>query len=74
MYFGVEMFLVCIYMNMCDMILEMIFKRLGCVGIVDEIGKLFGIFIDGDLRCYIDIDVSDKIVVDVMMVKLKIIW
>ena len=33
-----------------EIILEMTSKRLGCVGFVDENGKLAGMFTDGDLR------------------------
>ncbi len=36
--------------SMNDMILQMTSKRLGCVVTVDDLGKLLGIFTDGDLR------------------------
>ena len=35
---------------MAEVILTMTGKRFGCVGIVDEDGRLAGIITDGDLR------------------------
>ncbi len=66
MHSGAEMPLVRADTSMRDMILEMTSKRLGCVGVLDESGRLMGIFTDGDLRRHIDSDVSDKTASDVM--------
>ncbi len=37
-----------------EVILEMTAKRLGCVGVVDDAGRLAGIITDGDLRRHLD--------------------
>ena len=41
-------------------------KSLGCLGIVDEAGKLIGILTDGDLRRHMSRDLIDQLVADVM--------
>ena len=46
--------------KMADAILVMSEKRLGCVGVVDEAGKLVGIVTDGDLRRHMTPDLLSK--------------
>ncbi|MTJ82591.1 MAG: KpsF/GutQ family sugar-phosphate isomerase [Telmatospirillum sp.] len=48
-------------------IVEMTAKRLGCVGIVDDIGHLIGIFTDGDLRRRLEPSLLERPVADVMV-------
>jgi arabinose-5-phosphate isomerase len=50
-------------------ILEIASKRLGCVGVVDEDGKLLGMVTDGDLRKHSHMDYRNTIITDVMTAK-----
>jgi arabinose-5-phosphate isomerase len=43
-------------------------KRLGCVGVVDDFGKLIGMITDGDLRRHIHTDISNTTVKDIMTI------
>ena len=52
--------------TMNELILEMSSKRLGCVGLINKIGELTGIFTDGDLRRYINSDIKNTKAIDVM--------
>jgi arabinose-5-phosphate isomerase len=54
-------------------ILEMTSKRLGCVGIIDENGKLLGVFTDGDLRRHIEHDLKTIRIEDIMTKNPKVI-
>ncbi len=47
-------------------ILEMTSKRLGCVGFIDDSGKLVGMFTDGDLRRCINSDLKRVTAKDIM--------
>lgn len=49
-----------------EAMLEITSKRFGCVGVIDEAGKLMGIVTDGDLRRHIDIDMHKAKVLDIM--------
>jgi len=49
-----------------DIILEMTSKRLGCVGFIDNTGKLTGMFTDGDLRRCINKDLKNLHAKDIM--------
>ncbi len=51
---------------MADAILEMSTKTFGCVGVIDEEGRLVGIVTDGDLRRHMDPDLLRRPVVEVM--------
>ncbi len=43
-----------------EVILEMTAKRLGCVGVLDDSGRLAGIITDGDLRRHLDPDLLSQ--------------
>jgi len=49
-----------------DIILEMTSKRLGCVGFVNDLGELTGMFTDGDLRRCINQDLKTIKAKDIM--------
>jgi len=66
MHTGEEMPLVRAGVSMQEALLEMTGKRLGCVGIVDEAGKLVGIVTDGDLRRHMEDDLLRRSVDEVM--------
>ena len=66
MHKGDEMPLVKMDTSMQDALLVMTSKMLGCVGIVDDQGKLQGIITDGDLRRWLDSNVLTKKVSEVM--------
>jgi arabinose-5-phosphate isomerase len=51
---------------MAEAILIMTAKRFGCVGVVDESGRLSGIITDGDLRRHMDNDLLGQRAGDVM--------
>lgn len=51
---------------MGDMLAELVDKRFGCVGILDDDKKLIGIFTDGDLGRNITADLMSKSAFDVM--------
>ncbi|MBO6281386.1 MAG: KpsF/GutQ family sugar-phosphate isomerase [Alphaproteobacteria bacterium] len=66
MHTGDEMPLVSDKALMEDALLVMTSKRLGCVGILDEAGKLIGMITDGDLRRWMSPHLTAEKVVDVM--------
>lgn len=49
-----------------QVIVEMSQKRLGCVGFVDSLGRLTGVFTDGDLRRKMSPDLFSKTAVELM--------
>jgi arabinose-5-phosphate isomerase len=52
--------------TMAEVLPEMTAKSLGCVGIVDEKGKLAGVITDGDLRRHMGDDLLRQRVADIM--------
>ena len=52
--------------GMSDALLVMTAKSFGCVGIVDDVGRLVGIITDGDLRRHMSPDLLDRRTGDVM--------
>ncbi len=66
MHRGEEMPLTRPELRMADAILEMTAKHFGCVGVVDEGGRLIGIVTDGDLRRHMGADLLNKDVGAVM--------
>lgn len=58
---------------MQEALLVMTSKMLGCVGIVDNDGKLVGIITDGDLRRWLTSDVLNKKVSEVMTKNPKVV-
>jgi arabinose-5-phosphate isomerase len=52
--------------TMADALIEMTAKHFGCVGVLDERGRLIGIVTDGDLRRHMSANLPSKIVRDVM--------
>ena len=58
---------------MQEALLVMTSKMLGCVGIVDNDGKLVGIITDGDLRRWLTTDVLNKKVSEVMTKNPKVV-
>lgn len=59
--------------SMQEALLTMTSKMLGCVGIIDESGKLEGIITDGDLRRCMSADIMSKKASDVMTQNPKVI-
>ena len=59
--------------SMQEALLVMTSKMLGCVGIVDNDGKLVGIITDGDLRRWLTSDVLNKKVSEVMTKNPKVV-
>ena len=51
---------------MCDVILEITAKRLGCVGVVNGAGALAGIITDGDLRRHMRDGLLERRAVEIM--------
>ncbi|MEN6542647.1 KpsF/GutQ family sugar-phosphate isomerase [Parvibaculum sp.] len=51
---------------MTEALIEMSRKSLGCIGIVDDAGKLVGLITDGDLRRHMGADLLEKHVGDIM--------
>lgn len=51
---------------MCDVILEITAKRLGCVGVVNGAGALVGIITDGDLRRHMGDGLLERRAVEIM--------
>jgi arabinose-5-phosphate isomerase len=51
---------------MADALVIMTQKSLGCLGIVDDAGKLVGILTDGDLRRHMSRDLVDRMIAEVM--------
>ena len=66
MHTGDEMPLVSDKALMEEALLVMTSKRLGCVGILDDAGKLTGMITDGDLRRWMSPHLTTEKVVDVM--------
>ena len=58
---------------MQEALLVMTSKMLGCVGIIDNSGKLVGIITDGDLRRWLTSDVLNKKVSEVMTKNPKVV-
>jgi len=58
---------------MTEVLPEMTAKSLGCIGIVDENGKLKGIVTDGDLRRHMKNDILDLTAAEVMSPSVKTI-
>lgn len=52
--------------SMADAIVEMSGKRFGCVGVVDDAGRLAGIITDGDLRRHMGPNLMARVAEDVM--------
>lgn len=73
MHKGDELPLVELDTLMQDALLEMTSKMLGCVGVIDNSGKLQGIITDGDLRRCLSPDMLKQKVSDVMTVNPKTI-
>ena len=59
--------------SMQEALLVMTSKMLGCVGIIDNSGKLVGIITDGDLRRWLTSDVLNKKVSEVMTKNPKVV-
>ncbi len=51
---------------MSEALINMSAKSFGCVGVIDDDGKLVGVVTDGDLRRHMDSGLLEKSVVDVM--------
>jgi arabinose-5-phosphate isomerase len=51
---------------MAEALVTMTQKSFGCLGVVDENGKLIGILTDGDLRRHMSRDLIDLAIADVM--------
>jgi arabinose-5-phosphate isomerase len=51
---------------LCDVILEITAKRLGCVGVVNGVGALAGIITDGDLRRHMSDGLLERRAVEIM--------
>ena len=66
MHVGEEVPLVQIHTIMADALLAIAGRRYGCVGVIDEAGKLVGIVTDGDLRRHIGSHLLAMAVEDVM--------
>ena len=52
-----------------DAISAMMGRRFGCIGVVDETGRLAGIVSDGDLRRHLNDDLFDQDISQVMTVR-----
>jgi arabinose-5-phosphate isomerase len=52
--------------SLADAVLEMTRKRLGCVGVVGEDGRLIGIITDGDLRRHMAPDIFTRTAAEIM--------
>ncbi len=66
MHDGDELPLIAIDHAMSEALLIMTKKRFGCVGVVDDDGRLAGIVTDGDLRRNMEPGLTERIVRDVM--------
>ncbi|MBP2463343.1 MULTISPECIES: KpsF/GutQ family sugar-phosphate isomerase [unclassified Rhizobium] len=66
MHIGDRLPLVKVGMSMVDAIHELSRKRFGCVGVVDNSGRLQGVVTDGDLARHLDSNLSEMCVEDVM--------
>jgi arabinose-5-phosphate isomerase len=66
MHKGAEMPIVDIHSRVSDAILEMTRCTFGCVGVVDNVKKLIGIFTDGDLRRKLSPMIIERRIVDLM--------
>jgi arabinose-5-phosphate isomerase len=56
---------------MPDAIHELSRKKFGCVGVLDEDGRLCGVVTDGDLARHLDLDLRTAVIDDVMTVNPK---
>ncbi|MCW9045293.1 MAG: CBS domain-containing protein, partial [Alphaproteobacteria bacterium] len=66
MHSGNEIPLIDLNSKMSDALIEMTAKRFGCVGAVDNDGKLMGIVTDGDIRRHMNPTLLEKTVQEVM--------
>jgi arabinose-5-phosphate isomerase len=66
MHVGEEMPLVAIGARVSEGLIAMTSRRFGCVGVVDEMGGLVGIFTDGDLRRRMAPDLLERSIGEVM--------
>ena len=66
MHAGAEIPLVCPDTEMSEVILEMTAKRFGCVGVIDDGGRLLGMITDGDLRRHMGDAILESRAGDVM--------
>lgn len=66
MHVGQDMPLLEEHANMKNVLLEMTSKRLGCVGLVNQNGKLTGLITDGDLRRCLSEKILDEKALNVM--------
>ena len=66
MHKGDELPLVTPTTNLADAVLQMTRKRLGCVGVVGEDGRLVGIITDGDLRRHMAPDIFTRTAAEIM--------
>jgi len=73
MHKGNEMPLINLNANMQEALLVMTEKMLGCVGIIDEAGKLQGMITDGDLRRWMSPNLLNEKAVNVMTKNPKVI-
>lgn len=73
MHTGERLPLVAVGTSMREAIMRISEKGFGCVGIIDDAGKLRGIITDGDLRRHIDSDLLSMSVDDVMTTNPKTI-
>ncbi len=73
MHKGDEMPLVHEDTSMQKTMIEMTSKMLGCVGIINQEGKLVGVITDGDLRRNISNDIFNKTAKDIMTISPKTI-
>lgn len=73
MHTGKDLPLVSGNVPMSDMLSELVEKRFGCVGILDDGGALLGIFTDGDLGRHLDDTLMSKSAFDVMTISPKVI-
>src|SRR6185436_18205770 len=51
---------------MAEALVIMTQKSFGCLGVVDDVGKLIGILTDGDLRRHMSRGLIDRMIADVM--------
>lgn len=66
MHVGQDMPLLEEHSNMKNVLLEMTSKRLGCVGLINQEGKLTGLITDGDLRRCLSEKILDEKAINVM--------
>jgi arabinose-5-phosphate isomerase len=66
MHDGDELPLIAIGRAMSEALIVMSTKRFGCVGVMDDAGRLAGIVTDGDLRRHMEPGLTERLVRDVM--------